>query len=209
MSECPTLWGKKTKEQIPRRNEGSRTSAFDINVDGDPLNPMCPSGDSCPPDIGYYNGDIEVDADIEMQLAIAPDARRILVYNAPDDETGLTQLDELSRIANDDIADVVGPFCTLNDRTVVGTLDPTSQPLVTSVGGTSLESFNPGMQSQPLYPQGIETVWNVDNLCNNSANEGGDSGIFWCNTTGAGGGGNSQFWRRPQYQFGPGREQPV
>ena len=52
-------------------------------------------------------GDIEVDADIEMQLAIAPAARHLLVYNAPNDFTGQTELDEYTKIANDDIADVV------------------------------------------------------------------------------------------------------
>ncbi len=79
----------------------------DITVDGGPLNPICPAGDTCPPDFNGYAGDIEVDADIEMQLAISPDARHILVYNAPNDFTGQTELDEYTQIANDDIADVV------------------------------------------------------------------------------------------------------
>jgi subtilase family serine protease len=75
---------------------------------------------------------------------------------------------------------------------------------VTSVGGTSFESFNPDADTDPNYPTGVETVWNVDNLCNESANEGGVPGFFWCSATGAGGGGNSQFWGRPAYQYGPG-----
>ena len=75
-----------------------------INVDGGPLSTSCPAGDECFPG---YSGDIEVDADIEMQLAIAPDARHILVYNAPNDNTGQTELDEYARIAKDDTADVV------------------------------------------------------------------------------------------------------
>ena len=56
--------------------------------------------------------------------------------------------------------------------------DPPSQPWVTSVGGTSLESFNPDANPDPNYPTGVETVWNVDNLCNSSANEGGSAGFF-------------------------------
>jgi subtilase family serine protease len=58
-----------------------------------------------------------------------------------------------------------------------------------------------------------ETVWNVDSLCNTSANEGGtasspDSGLFWCGAVGAGGGGSSQWWGRPFYQIGPGVNNP-
>ena len=69
----------------------------DITVDGGPLNPICPAGDTCPPEINGYSGDIEVDADIEMQLAISPDASQILVYNAPNDITGQTGLDEYTQ----------------------------------------------------------------------------------------------------------------
>ncbi len=219
---------------------------LDITVDGGPLNPLCPTSDTCPPDFNGYAGDIEVDADIEMQLAIAPDVHHLIVYNAPNDFTGQTELDEYARIANDNIADAissswsvcendVGPAyvqaenlifeqmavqgqsmfgaagdtgafaCIRSDgTTVINVLDPPSQPWVTSVGGTSFESFNPNENPNPRYPAGVETVWNVDNLCNASADEGNQTGFFWCAETGAGGGGNSQFWGRPIYQFGPG-----
>ena len=80
-------------------------SLINVNVDGGPLNPECPAGDSCPPDFNGYAGDIEVDADIEMSLAISPAARHIVVYNAPNDESGQTSLDEYAAIANQDIAD--------------------------------------------------------------------------------------------------------
>jgi len=53
--------------------------------------------------------------------------------------------------------------------------------------------------------------WNVDDLCNSSAPSAANDyqgGLFWCNFTGAGGGGNSQFWGRPAYQFGPGITNP-
>jgi kumamolisin len=220
----------------------------DVNVDGGPLNPVCPAGDTCPPEFNGYAGDIEVDADIETQLAVAPDVSRIVVYNAPNDETGQTSLDEYTRIANDDVASSVssswgvcendvtaaytqaenvlfeqmalqgqsmftssgdsGAFgCIDTDgSTMVNIGDPTGQPWVTSVGGTSLESFNPGTKAHPAYPAGVETVWNPRNLCNSSASEGGNSGFFWCSGSGvgAGGGGSSQFWGRPFYQRGPG-----
>jgi subtilase family serine protease len=226
-----------------------------VNVDGGPLAPVCPAGDTCPPDINGYAGDIEVDADIETQLAISPDASHIIVYNAPNDYTGQTELDEYAAIANQDAADVVssswavcendvdaayvqaentvfeqmalqgqsmfgaegdtGAFeCIRSDgTTIVNVLDPPSQPWVTSVGGTSLESDNPGTNPHPSYPAGVETVWNVDDLCNTSANEGGtasspDPGLFWCAETGAAGGGSSQWWGRPFYQQGPGITNP-
>jgi kumamolisin len=69
-------------------------------VDGGPLNPVCPAGDTCPPDFNGYAGDIEVDADIEMQLTISPDVSHLIVYNAPNDFSGQTELDEYTAIAN-------------------------------------------------------------------------------------------------------------
>lgn len=80
-------------------------SLVDINVDGGPLNPKCPQGDDCPPDFNGYAGDIEVDADIEMTLAVSPSVRHVIVYNAPNDQTGQTSIDEYALIANQDIAD--------------------------------------------------------------------------------------------------------
>jgi subtilase family serine protease len=222
----------------------------DITVDGGPLSPICPVGDTCPASFNGYSGDIEVDADIEMQLAISPNARRLLVYNAPNDFTGQTELDEYTKIANDDTADVVssswavcendagaayvqaenvifeqmalqgqsvfgaagdtGAFsCIRSDgTTLANVLDPPSQPWVTSVGGTSLETFNPNANPNPNYPNGVETVWNVLNLCNAGPGSDGLTGFDWCAAGGAGGGGNSQFWGRPAYQFGPGVNNP-
>jgi subtilase family serine protease len=74
-----------------------------VNVDGGPLSKTCPSGDSCSPG---YSGDIEVNADIEQEMAVAPDAH-IYVYNAPNDETGQTSLDEYNAIADADTAATV------------------------------------------------------------------------------------------------------
>ena len=79
----------------------------DVNVDGGPLHPVCPAGDQCPPSFNGYAGDIEVDADIEMQLTISPDMRHLIVYNAPNDFTGQTELDEYTAIANANTADSV------------------------------------------------------------------------------------------------------
>jgi subtilase family serine protease len=218
-------------------------------VDGGPLAPVCPMGDTCPAFANGFNGDIEVDADIEQELAIAPDAH-LLVYNAPNDETGQTELAEYTQIANQDVASTVssswgecendagaalaesentvfeqmalqgqsvfnsagdsGAFdCIRNDgTTIVNAMDPASQPWVTSVGGTSLEGDNPGTNPNPGAPvPGDETVWNSGNLCSDqgpAADNDQQGGSFWCNATGAGGGGSSQFFGRPFYQKGPG-----
>jgi subtilase family serine protease len=222
-------------------------------VDGGPLAPVCPSGDSCPPDINGYAGDIEVDADIQASLSVSPDMSSLEVYNAPNDFTGQTELDEYSQIAKDDTADVVssswavcendetasyvqaenvvfqqmasqgqsmfssagdtGAFeCIRSDgTTILNMLDPASQPWVTSVGGTTLSFFNPGLNPRPGYPatpfSSDEMVWNVDNLCSNAPagpSNGGHNGFFWCAATGAGGGGGSEWWGLPSYQRGPG-----
>jgi subtilase family serine protease len=220
-----------------------------VNVDGGPLDPVCPAGDSCPPSFESYAGDIEVVADIENTLAVAKDSH-VIVYNAPNDETGQTELDEYTVIANQDKADTVssswgvcendvtagyaqaentifeqmafqgqsvfgssgdtGAFgCIRSDgTTIVNVNDPSSQPWMTSVGGTSFESDNPGTNPNPGPPvKGRETVWNVRNLCSSAAaapSNGNQGGIFWCGATGAGGGGSSQYWARPFYQVGPG-----
>ena len=150
-------------------------------------------------------------ADIENTLAVAKDSH-VIVYNAPNDETGQTELDEYTTIANQDRADTIssswgtcendvtagyvqaentvfeqmafqgqsmfgssgdtGAFgcIRIDGTTIVDQGDPSSQPWVTSVGGTSLESDNPGTNPNPGPPaKGTETVWNVRNLCSQRA----------------------------------------
>jgi subtilase family serine protease len=221
-----------------------------VNVDGGPLNPVCPKGDTtCAPAAQGYAGDIEVVADIENTLAVAKDSH-VIVYDAPNDNTGQTSLDEYTTIANQDRADTVssswgvcesdvsaayaqaentifeqmafqgqsmfgasgdtGAFgCIRSDgTTTVHVNDPSSQPWVTSVGGISLESDNPGTNPNPGPPApGTETVWNVRNLCSDAPaapSNGNQVGYFWCAATGAAGGGSSQYWGRPLYQQGAG-----
>jgi subtilase family serine protease len=61
--------------------------------------------------------------------------------------------------------------------------DPSSQPFVSGVGGTTLDS---------LGPRPSERVWNG----------GGGLGGLLGTATGAGGGGQSSFWAMPSYQSG-------
>jgi subtilase family serine protease len=222
----------------------------DINVDGGPLAPntsQCPVGDTC---FYGYGGDDEAEADIEQDLTIAPDTDSVLVYNAPNDETGQTELDEYATIANQDIADSIssswaicepdaglayaeaenlifeqlaaqgqsmfsssgdtGAFeCirdgTFSDYAPLEALDPASQPWVTSTGGTSFETFDPGSSPHPGYPYGTEAVWNTLDVCSgNDSSTASSPGIIDCGTYGAGGGGHSIFWPMPNYQRGPG-----
>ena len=84
---------------------------------------------------------------------------------------------------------------------------------MTGVGGTSLENYNPGTNPDPgPPPAGTETVWNPANLCSTQApaadndNQGGE---FWCVNVDADGGGYSQYWGRPFYQYGPGVNNPA
>jgi subtilase family serine protease len=220
-----------------------------INVDGGPLAPntsQCPVGDTC---YYGYGGDIEVEADIEQDLTVAPDANAVLVYNAPNDVTGQTELDEYATIANQDKADSIssswdvcepdatlpyaqaenvifeqmaaqgqsmfsssgdtGAFECLRDGTFsdyapLEALDPSSQPWVTSTGGTSFGTFDPGDNPSPSYPR-TEEVWNTIDICSgNNSSTATSTGILDCGTYGAGGGGHSIFWSMPKYQRGPG-----
>ena len=93
--------------------------------------------------------------------------------------------------------------CIRSDGTTgVSVLDPPAQPWVTSVGGTSFETFNPNANPNPVYPNGVESVWNFLNLCNAGGGSDGLTGFDWCAGGGAGGGGNSIYWGRPRYQVG-------
>jgi subtilase family serine protease len=222
----------------------------DVNVDGGPVDPRCPAGDGCGPfgpgrcrngcSSADYSGDVEVEADMEVQIAMAPKADRMLVYNAPNDILGVTFINTLFRMANEDRADVIssswglcevddglgtaraeymafaqmaaqgqsffgssgdsGAFDCLGDpaHTGVEVDDPASQPYVTSVGGTSLGTFDPHSSAAARYPKGFETVWNPRNAC--GIGRGGQPSC----EEGASGGGVSRFWPRPAYQGGPG-----
>ena len=59
------------------------------------------------PDINGYASDFEVNGDIELELTIAPRLRQLIVYNAPNDFTGQTELDEHTAMASDDTAETI------------------------------------------------------------------------------------------------------
>lgn len=214
----------------------------DVNVDGGPVTPnagLTCFGNPCTPD---YSGDIEVEADIETQIAIAPAVSHLFVYNAPNDDLGIGLLDEYAKIASDNNVDAISSswglcegdaglgiiyaeaqsflqmaiqgqsmFSAAGDTGAFGCLrgsgfpgamagDPTSQPFVVGVGGTSFGLWDPGTNAHPAYPSSGETVWNVQDLCSDANSE----TLFFCEFFGAGGGAVSQVWRMPAYQAGNG-----
>ncbi|HET9919747.1 MAG TPA: S53 family peptidase [Ktedonobacteraceae bacterium] len=89
-----------------------------------------------------------------------------------------------------------GAFACLpfNGNTTVRVQDPSSQPYITAVGGTSFAgTFNPGTNQNPNYPTGKEKAWNEN--CTSTT---------CTNPNGGGGGGVSRLWAMPSYQTGPG-----
>ena len=170
-------------------------------------------------------GAIEVELDVEVILSMAPHLAKVIVYEAPNTTQGYN--DEFARIVQDHtpVISVSWGDCEKNMGqqevnqenqffqqaaaqgqsilvasgdsgsstcfqlmggafdTSLNADDPAAQPFVTGVGGTNLT-----LNSDNSYQS--ETVWN--------------GGFFG----GAGGGGISQFWKRPSWQTGPGVNNP-
>lgn len=167
-------------------------------------------------------GAIEVELDIEAILSMAPKLAKMIVYEAPNTTQGYN--DEFARIVSDrtPVISVSWGDCETNmgkqevdqenqyfqeaaaqgqtilvasgdsgsetcwqqnyDPSLVAD-DPAAQPFITAVGGTTL-----ALNDNDTYQS--EHVWN--------------GGFFG----GAGGGGISQFWPRPNWQKGPGVDNP-
>jgi kumamolisin len=150
----------------------------------------------------------EVTLDIELEIALAPGASKILVYEGPNGDQGI--IDTYARIANDNLAKEIGTSwgsseqgsapATLQAESAIfqqmaaqgqtimsaagdngsndngsslSVDDPSSQPYVTGVGGTSLTIGTGGTYTS-------ETTWD--------------------NSGGAGGGGVSSTWTQPTWQ---------
>jgi subtilase family serine protease len=99
-SDAATIWGQEFY------GSGYTPSVQNVEVDGGPVNPDCPTGDPCPASGNGYLGDVEGDLDIQRVLAVAPDAK-IVVYQAPNDTTGQTNLDVYTEAADADAASTV------------------------------------------------------------------------------------------------------
>ena len=158
-------------------------------------------------------GAAEVTLDIELMMAIAPGAAKIMVYEGPNGDQGI--LDTYAKIANDNLAQSVstswgtaengtsasimqtennifkqmaaqgqsiysaaGDSGAYDDGSTLSVDDPSAQPYMVAVGGTSLTVGSGGVYQS-------ETTWN-----------GGSA------SAGAGGGGISTVWTIPSWQVG-------
>ena len=174
-----------------------------------------------------------------MSLAISPAARHLIVYNAPNDFTGQTEIDEYTAIANQDMADthqlelgecendVTAALRAGRERDLRADGRPGPEHVRSRRGHRSVRvhplgrdddrqrhrsavsavdderrrhvvhSLQPRPESVPvLSSAATETIWNVDGLCNQSANE---DGLTWLRLVRR----NRRRWRRRQPVLGP------
>jgi kumamolisin len=174
-----------------------------------------------------HSGAVEVELDIELQLALAQEARRLLVYQSPN--TDASVVDQYLRIANDNLADVIS--------TSWGLCEALSSP--STIQAENVAFIQMALQGQSIFAasgdsgapdcQGAQPS-NLTPQVDDPASQpymtgvGGTSfyGTFdpgtkpkpaypllpaehvWNNDQGSSGGGVSRLWASPSYQEGPG-----
>ena len=159
-------------------------------------------------------GEAEVSLDIELMIAVAPGASKIMVYEGPNDDQGI--LDTYTKIANDNLAKQISTsWGTSEDGTTTSLIQSENnvfkqmaaqgQTIYAAAGdngaddnGSSLSVDDPGSQPYVVGVGGTrlsiaadgtyqsETTWNT----NGTAAGGG------------GGGGISTVWTQPSWQNG-------
>ncbi len=158
------------------------------------------------------DGQTEVTLDIEMMIAVAPNAKEIVVYQGPNSGSG--PLDTFAKIANDDIVNEVSTSWGLAEtqsstvemqaeNTIFQQMAAQGQAIFAAAGdsgayddGTTISVDDPASQpyvtgvggtklsvSHAGGPWSSETTWNELNI-----------------GAGAGGGGISTIWPIPSYQ---------
>jgi subtilase family serine protease len=184
-----------------------------INVDGGPTS---------------NSGAGEVELDIELQIALAPGTKGILVYNAPNSSPGVA--DEYAKIASDNTADAISTswglcegFNDVNVRdsefTSFEQMATQGQSIYAASGDSgAFDCLNEGNGSNQvddpasqIYMTGVGgTSLGVDPGSNpnpvyvNGEESVWNNGCTSSSCNGAGGGGVSRIWARPKYQTGPG-----
>ncbi|HZT44291.1 MAG TPA: protease pro-enzyme activation domain-containing protein [Chthonomonadaceae bacterium] len=163
---------------------------------------------------GAGSGADEVTLDIELQIALAPGATKIVVYEAPNSTTGL--VDEYNRIASDNLAKEISTSwglyesgagsSTLNsENTAFQQMAAQGQSIYAAAGdsgaydnGSTLSVDDPasqpymvGVGGTHLSVTGVGGSWSAESTWN-----GGSV------SAGAGGGGISSVWSIPSYQSG-------
>ncbi|MGO8672337.1 MAG: choice-of-anchor tandem repeat GloVer-containing protein, partial [Capsulimonadaceae bacterium] len=160
------------------------------------------------------SGAVEVCLDIDLQIALSPDATEILVYEAPNTDTGV--VDEYNQIATDDVASEVStswgmpedesdPTTIASENTAFEQMATQGQSIYAAAGddgaygdGESLSVDDPA--SQP-YMVGVGGT----SLTTNGAGGSWASETTWNDLDegyGAGGGGISELWPIPPWQVG-------
>jgi len=157
------------------------------------------------------SGAAEVTLDIELQEALAPNASKILVYEAPNSDAGV--VDTYNKIASDNLAKEISTswgqpeadnaLSTRNsENAAFQQMAAQGQSIYAASGdhgaddnGSSLSVDDPA--SQP-YMVGVGGTA----LATNGAGGSYKSETTWNNSIGAGGGGVSTIWSIPSYQSG-------
>lgn len=161
---------------------------------------------------GAGQGAGEVTLDIELMIAVAPGASKILVYEAPNTSQGL--LDLYSRIANDNSASVVstswgGPESMQStsfletENAIFKQMALQGQSFYAAAGDSgaygddsSLSVIDPASQPYSVAVGGTRLVTNRGSYSGETTWNGGSP------SAGAGGGGVSSVWVQPGWQNG-------
>lgn len=154
----------------------------------------------------------EVTLDIELQIAIAPGARKILVYEGPGTYQGV--LDTYSRIANDNQAREISTSWGNSEELFTAAFRNSENSLFMQMAaqgqsvfaasgdngsddnGVSLSVDDPASQPYMVGVGGTRLAVNSDHTF--------QSETTWNDSYGGGGGGISTFWSQPAYQIGVG-----
>lgn len=161
------------------------------------------------------SGADEVTLDIELQIALAPAASEIMVYEGPNSFAGL--LDTYNRIATDDQAKEIssswglsealaGSSVLASENSIFQQMAAQGQSLFAASGdsgaydnGSTLSVDDPSSQPYVVGVGGTQLVVNYGGSYNHETT--------WNNgsiSAGAGGGGVSAFWSTPSWQQGIG-----
>jgi len=160
------------------------------------------------------SGADEVTLDIELQIALAPGASKIIIYEGPNSNTGV--VDTYNRIATDNLAKQISTSWGLsegqNSSTVISSentaflqMAAQGQSIYAAAGdsgayddGTTLSVDDPASQPYMVGVGGTQLFVNADGTYNHETTWNVDNTV----SGGAGGGGISSLWSIPSWQQG-------
>jgi subtilase family serine protease len=192
-----------------------------------PLNNILVNGATGFPSSGADSGAVEVTLDIELAIGMAPGLSKILVYEAPNTETGL--IDAYSRIASDNLAQEVSTSWGqaenemsssdfTSENTIFVEMASQGQSLFAAAGdsgayddsvddvNTTLEVDDPASQPYVTGVGGTTLSWTGNAWSSETSwRTSGASGTYGqtnYDPTEGGGGGISTQWSQPAWQSG-------